>query len=333
MELKLVVVLAALVLVSSAAVDKDEKAKLCETVDCGRDRECDVIASHVTCVCLKFCPDHEKKVCGSNKNTYQNHCELHRDACLSGEKISIEYDGECVPDNTDKAKQLDEKLKAKPIVCFQHERDALRQSLISWFQAHTDGTGRKAYREVLKHVFKTCDEDKNQRLDSTELLLCVAKNRTSEQQKGSSTDILRGLCVDALIDLADADIDWRLDLQEFKKLMNQNFTPSVKKCSLEGSEYDDGAETTVECNKCVCACGNWVCTAIACDSKNTETKEAPTVVQVKTHEPKVLDSDEEVDIFLNDFKGPEDKLEVESVYGHVTGSKRKHGKKHHRRRQ
>lgn len=35
-------------------------------------------------------------------------------------------------------------------------------------------------------------------------------------------------------------------------------------CSLEDETYEDGAETQVECNRCVCACGNWVCTAMVC---------------------------------------------------------------------
>lgn len=31
--------------------------------------------------------------------------------------------------------------------------------------------------------------------------------------------------------------------------------------------YADGAETEVDCNRCVCACGNWVCTAMTCDGE------------------------------------------------------------------
>lgn len=38
-------------------------------------------------------------------------------------------------------------------------------------------------------------------------------------------------------------------------------------CALEDELYEDGAETQVECNRCVCACGNWVCTAMTCSSK------------------------------------------------------------------
>lgn len=38
-------------------------------------------------------------------------------------------------------------------------------------------------------------------------------------------------------------------------------------CALEDETYEDGAETQVECNRCVCACGNWVCTAVTCDGE------------------------------------------------------------------
>lgn len=38
-------------------------------------------------------------------------------------------------------------------------------------------------------------------------------------------------------------------------------------CALEDETYEDGAETQMECNRCVCACGNWVCTAVICDGE------------------------------------------------------------------
>lgn len=38
-------------------------------------------------------------------------------------------------------------------------------------------------------------------------------------------------------------------------------------CALEDEVFEDGAETRMECNKCVCACGNWVCTALTCTGR------------------------------------------------------------------
>lgn len=45
----------------------------------------------------------------------------------------------------------------------------------------------------------------------------------------------------------------------------------VAECALEDESYEDGAETQVECNRCVCACGNWVCTAMICDGETQQT--------------------------------------------------------------
>lgn len=41
-----------------------------------------------------------------------------------------------------------------------------------------------------------------------------------------------------------------------------------EECALEDEVFEDGAETRMECNKCVCACGNWVCTALTCTGED-----------------------------------------------------------------
>lgn len=46
-------------------------------------------------VLLQSCKPHKRSVCGSNGRTYRNHCELHRDACLTGLKIQVAHDGHC----------------------------------------------------------------------------------------------------------------------------------------------------------------------------------------------------------------------------------------------
>lgn len=52
----------------------------------------------------------------------------------------------------------------------------------------------------------------------------------------------------------------------FPTHLSARFVPLVhKECALEDEVFEDGAETQMECNKCVCACGNWVCTALACN--------------------------------------------------------------------
>ncbi|KAF2981610.1 hypothetical protein EK904_001072 [Melospiza melodia maxima] len=109
-------------------------------------------------------------------------------------------------------------------------------------------------------------DDGDSRLDSTEFLKFVEQNETAinitTYMDQETNKLLRGLCVDALIELSDENADWKLSFNEFLKCLSPSFNPPEKKCALEDETYEDGAETQVECNRCVCACGNWVCTAM-----------------------------------------------------------------------
>lgn len=109
-------------------------------------------------------------------------------------------------------------------------------------------------------------------LDSSEFLKFVEQNETAinitTYADQENNKLLRSLCVDALIELSDENADWKLSFQEFLKCLNPSFNPPEKKCALEDETYADGAETEVDCNRCVCSCGHWVCTAMTCDGKN-----------------------------------------------------------------
>merc|ERR1711911_168739 len=37
--------------------------------------------------------------------------------------------------------------------------------------------------------------------------------------------------------------------------------------SLEGKRFEDGSQTKVDCNECVCACGSWVCSSKTCQQQ------------------------------------------------------------------
>lgn len=100
------------------------KSKVCANVFCGAGRECAVNEKgEPSCLCIEVrpcrllllrrfvialsvlrtfsallfqsCKPHKRSVCGSNGKTYRNHCELHRDACLTGLKIQVAHDGHC----------------------------------------------------------------------------------------------------------------------------------------------------------------------------------------------------------------------------------------------
>ncbi|KAI2668225.1 Follistatin-related protein 1 [Labeo rohita] len=206
------------------------KSKVCANVFCGAGRECAVTdKGEPTCLCIE---------------TYRNHCELHRDACLTGLKVQVAHDGHC------EEKKM-EKVTTSPIVCYLTDRNELRSRVIEWLQSEVEPDGwfskGSNFSDVLLKYFQNYDNGDAQ-LDSAEFL--------------------KSLCVDALIELSDENADWKLSFDEFLNCLRPGFNPPERKCALEDETYEDGAETQMECNRCVCACGNWVCTAVICDGPN-----------------------------------------------------------------
>ncbi|KAL6484389.1 hypothetical protein MHYP_G00064340 [Metynnis hypsauchen] len=258
-----------LAIVCCHAEETQSKSKVCANVFCGAGRECAVTEKgEPSCLCIEQCKPHKRSVCGSNGKTYRNHCELHRDACLTGLKIQVAHDGHCKERRTEKA-------AASPVVCYVADRNELRRRVIEWLQTEVvpDGWFTKGsnFTDILLKYFKNYDNGDLQ-LDSSELLRFIQHNETAVELRSYAEEennrLLRSLCVDALIELSDQNADWKLSFDEFLNCLRPGFNPPDKKCALEDETYEDGAETQVECNRCVCACGNWVCTAMTCDEKS-----------------------------------------------------------------
>ncbi|XP_019129681.1 follistatin-related protein 1 [Larimichthys crocea] len=253
-------------LVSSSPLAKDQS--VCARTSCGAGRECvSTDRGEPVCRCLQSCDVTEHWVCGSNSKSYRNHCELHRDACITQTKIHVDHRGRCV----EKPTQAD----VSPIVCFLSDRDWLRERVIQWIQTEvgsTDGDSNvTSANDVLQTYFKTYDNGDSE-LDSKEFLSFLKHNETALNLTYSNTLetnlLLRSLCVDALIELSDENADWKLSLTEFINCLTPSYHPYERKCALEDEVFEDGAETRMECNKCVCACGNWVCTALTCTGEH-----------------------------------------------------------------
>ncbi|KAK2824623.1 hypothetical protein Q5P01_021798 [Channa striata] len=236
-----------------------EDQSVCSRTFCGAGRQCvSTDRGEPACRCSQQCGVSEHWVCGSNSKSYRNHCELHRDACITQTKIHVQHRGHCLekPTRTD----------VSPIVCFMSDRDWLREQVIQWVQNEVESNASSAH-VVLETYFQTYDNGDSQ-LDSREFLSFLKHNETALNLTYSETLeinlLLRSLCVDALIELSDENADWKLSLPEFMSCLTPSYHPPEKKCALEDEVFEDGAEIHVACNKCVCACGNWVCTALTC---------------------------------------------------------------------
>uniref|UniRef100_A0A667XIX6 Follistatin like 1 n=1 Tax=Myripristis murdjan TaxID=586833 RepID=A0A667XIX6_9TELE len=226
---------------------------VCAKTFCGAGRECvSTDRGEPVCRCLQHW------VCGSNGRSYRNHCELHREACVTQTKIHLQHRGHCV------------------VVCFLSDRDWLRARVIQWIQEEVESgdslaSNRSSANDLLQMYFQTYDNG-DSRLDSKEFLRFLQHNETSLNLTHSSNQennlLLRSLCVDALIELSDENADWKLSLTEFINCLTPDYQPPERQCALEDEVFEDGAETQMECNKCVCACGNWVCTALTCEGEH-----------------------------------------------------------------
>ncbi|XP_077437346.1 follistatin-related protein 1-like [Vanacampus margaritifer] len=251
--------------VCASPVAKDES--ICGRTLCGAGRECvSTDTGEPVCRCLKRCEASEHWVCGSNSRSYRNHCELHRDACATHAKIHVQHAGLC--------QEKTAKTDVSPVVCFVPDRDWLRDRVIRWVQAEVTSDNKTIYAstvdDLMQAYFQMYDDGDSQ-LDSKEFLTFLKHNETAlnlTYSNSSETNLLlRSLCADALIELSDDNADWKLSLTEFINCLTPSFRPPEKKCWLEDEALEDGAESRRECNKCVCACGNWVCTALACNGE------------------------------------------------------------------
>ena len=82
---------------SSGFLIQDGPLGSCENKYCGLGRHC--VLSRETgqaeCACMDLCNQHYKPVCGSDGEFYENHCEVHRAACLKKHKITIVHNEDC----------------------------------------------------------------------------------------------------------------------------------------------------------------------------------------------------------------------------------------------
>ncbi|XP_064470926.1 follistatin-related protein 1-like [Ornithodoros turicata] len=240
---------------------------ICSEVVCRPGRTCEVLDNGLpSCQCIKHCPDHIKPVCGSNGVSYENHCLLHKDACLSQIHISIKHKGHCKKEKSRRGKHA-----SRPVVCLQHDRDHLRKHFIESLESQVKTHHNYAF--VLSRAFVRCDDNRDNMLNAAEMLNCLKMNYTVYREwKGDKDDLVGSLCADAMVEVGDQDADWSLSKKEFQVFMDPAYRPPIKQCPLDDGYHNDGEEVRVGCNRCVCAGGNWTCVASRCVSRSHDRK-------------------------------------------------------------
>lgn len=81
---------------------------------CAKGRECVVNSKGMAeCVCQRYCAHRKKPICGTDGMVYENHCELHRAACILERPITFQKMEKCSTISKKKvsAKKLFEKPK------------------------------------------------------------------------------------------------------------------------------------------------------------------------------------------------------------------------------
>ncbi|XP_061101739.1 follistatin-related protein 5-like isoform X1 [Conger conger] len=148
---------------------RDSPRGPCENKYCGLGRHCVVNAEtgQGQCSCLDRCKAHYKPVCGSDGHLYQNHCQLHRAACLKKQKITTVHSEDCFYKGDECSPTDYRKLKNRMLDLQKHHY--LRE------EVPEGGTQDKmALKKILvDRMFQRFDADGSGLVDSTELSLIV----------------------------------------------------------------------------------------------------------------------------------------------------------------
>lgn len=152
------------------------------------------------CRCLEACRPSYMPVCGSDGRLYENHCELHRAACLLERKIVVVHSKDCF-------------LKGDPCTMASYAR--LKNVLLALqtrLQPLREGDSRQdpasQKRLLVESLFKDLDADGNGHLNSSELAQHVLKEQDLEE------DFL-GCLLGDLLRFDDYNSDGWLTLREF----------------------------------------------------------------------------------------------------------------------
>ncbi|XP_070804649.1 follistatin-related protein 5 isoform X1 [Pituophis catenifer annectens] len=193
----------------------------CENKYCGLGRHCVVNreTGQGECACMEYCKSHYKPVCGSDGEFYENHCEVHRAACLKKQKITIVHNEDCFFKG-DNCNSIDYNKMKNFLLDLQN-----RKYLLQTKESITED--KMALKKLLvDQMFKYYDSDNNGLVDSNELTQVIKQDELGKDMSDCSLfDLLK---------YDDYNSDKHLGLEEFYRAFQviQLSLPEDQKVSI-----------------------------------------------------------------------------------------------------
>ncbi|KAM3831090.1 follistatin-related protein 5 [Vipera latastei] len=173
----------------------------CENKYCGLGRHCVINreTGQAECACMEYCKSHYKPVCGSDGEFYENHCEVHRAACLKKEKITIVHNEDCFFKGNN-CNSIDYNKMKNFLLDLQNRKYMQTKESIT-----EDKMSLK--KLLVDQMFKYYDSDNNGLIDSNELTQVIKQDELGKDMSDCSLfDLLK---------YDDYNGDKHLGLEEF----------------------------------------------------------------------------------------------------------------------
>uniref|UniRef100_A0A8D0WLX5 Follistatin-related protein 5 n=1 Tax=Sus scrofa TaxID=9823 RepID=A0A8D0WLX5_PIG len=202
----------------------------CENKYCGLGRHCVLNreTGQAECACVDLCSQHYKPVCGSDGGFYENHCEVHRAACLKKHKITIVHNEDCFfqGDNC----KATEYSKMKSMLL-----DLQNQKYITHNNENPNGDDIFRKKLLVDELFKYFDADSNGLVDINELTQVIKQEELDKD--------LSGCTLYDLLKYDDFNSDKHLALEEFYRTFQviQLSLPEDQKLSITAATVGQSA--------------------------------------------------------------------------------------------
>ncbi|XP_004868630.1 follistatin-related protein 5 isoform X2 [Heterocephalus glaber] len=180
----------------------DDPLGSCKRKYCGLGRHCVVSGEtrRAECACVELCSPHRKPVCGSDGELYENHCEVHRAACLKKQKITIVHSEDCFFKGDNCRTNVYSKMKSMLL-------DLQNQKYITQENENPNGDDISRKKLLVDQMFKNFDADSNGLIDINELTQVITQEDLGKDRPECTLyDLLK---------FDDLNADKHLALEEF----------------------------------------------------------------------------------------------------------------------